>query len=190
MKLTPCSFIYSPILFAMSWSNPLRRMDLTITVTSNPRPARNPAHSKATQEAPTTRVFPGQYGREKRSSLEKKKERKEKGKESQRQSEECIVLYIYLIFFCKNRTLFLLLLTKKNLLNFLEVHLEYKSSTRQMKRLYLGVYIQKKRSMKSLNHHKNVEGFSTEIQDKLLKKVGVYFPSETCFEYFAANFSS
>lgn len=48
INLIPCSSIYSPILFAISWSNPLKRMDLTITVTSNPRPARNPAHSKAT----------------------------------------------------------------------------------------------------------------------------------------------
>ena len=32
-------------------------------------PARNPAHSRATYEAPTTRVLPGGVGRENRSSL-------------------------------------------------------------------------------------------------------------------------
>lgn len=40
-------------------------------VTSQPTPARNPAHSKATYEAPTTRVLPGALGKEKRSSLDR-----------------------------------------------------------------------------------------------------------------------
>lgn len=44
-------------------------MERIITVTSKPIPAKKPAHSNATYEAPTTKVFPGQYGKEKRSSL-------------------------------------------------------------------------------------------------------------------------
>ena len=32
---------------------------LTLTVTSSPRPRRKPAHSRATYDAPTTKVLPG-----------------------------------------------------------------------------------------------------------------------------------
>ena len=74
---TPCSSMYSPILLAICWSNPLdkeilfcldlhlilrqstckgkvslpnsylRKMLLTMTVVSSPIPARKPAHSRA-----------------------------------------------------------------------------------------------------------------------------------------------
>lgn len=47
-NFTPCSSIYSPARLAMSWSKPRSRMDRTMTVTSRPRPARNPPHSRAT----------------------------------------------------------------------------------------------------------------------------------------------
>ena len=47
-------------------------MERTITVVSRPRPARNPAHSNDTYDAPTHNVLPGEYGKEKRSSLEEK----------------------------------------------------------------------------------------------------------------------
>lgn len=40
-----------------------------MTVVSNPNAVRNPAHSRATYEAPTTKVFPGFFFREKMSSL-------------------------------------------------------------------------------------------------------------------------
>ena len=40
-----------------------------MTVTSRPIPAKKPAHSRATYEAPMTNVFPGQYGNENKSSL-------------------------------------------------------------------------------------------------------------------------
>lgn len=44
-------------------------MERTITVTSKPKPAKKPAHSNATYDAPTTSVFPGGYSRENKSSL-------------------------------------------------------------------------------------------------------------------------
>ena len=47
-KFTPCPFMYSPTISAICWSNPRRRMDLTITVTSNPNLAKKPAHSSET----------------------------------------------------------------------------------------------------------------------------------------------
>lgn len=43
-------------------------MDLTITVTSKPNECKNPAHSKAMYEAPTTNIFPGAFFKEKISS--------------------------------------------------------------------------------------------------------------------------
>lgn len=53
---------------AQSWSNPLSGIDRIMTVEFSPRPLMKPAHSRATYEAPTTRVLPGELGREKRSS--------------------------------------------------------------------------------------------------------------------------
>jgi len=43
-------------------------MLLTITVTSNPKPVKKPAHSKATYEAPITNVFPGGFFKLNKSS--------------------------------------------------------------------------------------------------------------------------
>lgn len=44
-------------------------MDLTITVQSYPREFKKPEHSNEIYEAPTTRVFPGTFFKEKISSL-------------------------------------------------------------------------------------------------------------------------
>ena len=55
--------------FTLTWSNPLSNMERTIQLVSKPNLTRNPAHSRATYEAPTTSVFPGGEGREKTSSL-------------------------------------------------------------------------------------------------------------------------
>lgn len=68
MNQTPTFSISQPIQFAISWSNPLKRIDLTMTVVSYPQAFKNPAHSKATQEAPTTNVFPGEVCIQKMSS--------------------------------------------------------------------------------------------------------------------------
>jgi len=43
----------------ITWSNPLKNIDRTIQLVSKPNAAKNPAHSKATYDAPITRVFPG-----------------------------------------------------------------------------------------------------------------------------------
>mmetsp|Transcript_24278 Transcript_24278/g.77958 ORF Transcript_24278/g.77958 Transcript_24278/m.77958 type:complete len:219 (+) Transcript_24278:543-1199(+) len=65
----PWPSMYSPILSAHSRSNPRSRMDRTITVVLYPSAARNPAHSSATYEAPTTSVLPGGDSSENMSSL-------------------------------------------------------------------------------------------------------------------------
>mmetsp|Transcript_41319 Transcript_41319/g.103307 ORF Transcript_41319/g.103307 Transcript_41319/m.103307 type:complete len:226 (-) Transcript_41319:203-880(-) len=53
---------------AHCWSKPRRGMERIMTVASYPSPVRNPAHSRATYDAPTTSVLPGGFCREKRSS--------------------------------------------------------------------------------------------------------------------------
>lgn len=72
MKLIPWLPMYSPIFSAICWSNPRSNMDRTMMETSRPIAWRKPPHSRATYEAPTTRVFPGQYGKENKSSLKYK----------------------------------------------------------------------------------------------------------------------
>ena len=61
MNFIPESYIYSATLLAMSWSKPLRNIDLTMTLTSIPSPCIKPAHYNAIYEAPTIKVFPGFY---------------------------------------------------------------------------------------------------------------------------------
>ena len=60
--------MYDPTFSAYSWSNPLNKTLLTITVVSFPKPFKNPAHSNATYDAPTTNVLPGALGNENMSS--------------------------------------------------------------------------------------------------------------------------
>lgn len=55
-------------MLASCWSNPLSKIDLTITVTSIPKAFKNPAHSKAIYEAPTHKVRPGLFFSQKISS--------------------------------------------------------------------------------------------------------------------------
>ncbi len=64
-------FIYlqNIILMVFTWSNPLKRIDRTRTVTSRLTPCRNPAHSSDTYDAPTITVLPGLCSNENRSSL-------------------------------------------------------------------------------------------------------------------------
>lgn len=57
---TPSCCMEAATFSAISWSKPRRSCERTMTVTSRPRPARKPAHSSATEDAPTTRVAPGQ----------------------------------------------------------------------------------------------------------------------------------
>lgn len=110
-NFTPCSSMCSPARLAMSWSKPLSRMDRTMTVTSRPSPAKKPPHSRATYEAPITRVFPGQYDNEKRSSLvEKQTDTREikqgGGKTSGCGALQCLfVSRHYTPFYCEHRPL-------------------------------------------------------------------------------------
>lgn len=56
----------------ITWSKPLKRIDRTRTVTSRWTPRRNPAHSRATYDAPITTVLPGLCCSENKSSLQTK----------------------------------------------------------------------------------------------------------------------
>lgn len=51
-----------------TWSNPRKKMDRAMTATSKPSAFKNPAHSRAMYDAPTTSVLPGLLLREKMSS--------------------------------------------------------------------------------------------------------------------------
>ncbi len=49
-------YIWIPAMAsAHCWSNPLKKIDLAITVVSNPHPVRNPAHSNATSNGITVK---------------------------------------------------------------------------------------------------------------------------------------
>lgn len=60
-NLTPCFYMYSPTLFAICWSKPLKNIERTITVTGILNPFKNPAHYNAIYDAPTTSVLPGLF---------------------------------------------------------------------------------------------------------------------------------
>ena len=70
MNFMPWFYMYYPILFEICWSKPLKRIDLTIIVTSVPKACKNPPHSRAIYDAPTTKVFPGFFLSQKISSDE------------------------------------------------------------------------------------------------------------------------
>eukprot|EP00732_Lithocolla_globosa_P003655 Lithocolla_globosa_v1_NODE_3019_length_1790_cov_311.439263.p3 type:complete len:180 gc:universal NODE_3019_length_1790_cov_311.439263:754-1293(+) len=66
--LVPPSTMCVTMNSAICWSKPLRGMERIMTVVSEPRWVRKPAHSSATYEAPTTRVLPGAFSRKNTSS--------------------------------------------------------------------------------------------------------------------------
>jgi len=68
LNLVPFSAISLSILSTKSLSKPLSNIDLTATSTSHPIPFKNPPHSSATYPAPTTKVFPGLFSNQNRSS--------------------------------------------------------------------------------------------------------------------------
>mmetsp|Transcript_10506 Transcript_10506/g.24737 ORF Transcript_10506/g.24737 Transcript_10506/m.24737 type:complete len:264 (-) Transcript_10506:186-977(-) len=69
LKAVPCFSMYSHTFSEHSMSKPRSGIERIMTVASYPKPDRNPAHSNATYDAPTTSVFPGAEESEKRSSL-------------------------------------------------------------------------------------------------------------------------
>mmetsp|Transcript_4092 Transcript_4092/g.9780 ORF Transcript_4092/g.9780 Transcript_4092/m.9780 type:complete len:308 (-) Transcript_4092:525-1448(-) len=69
MKRVPVFSMCSTTLFEHSLSKPRSGIDRIMTAASCPSPEMNPAHSRATYDAPTTSVLPGASLREKRSSL-------------------------------------------------------------------------------------------------------------------------
>lgn len=66
------TYYFHKVKQLFTWSKPRKRMDRTRTVTSSPTPARNPAHSSATYDAPIMTVLPGLCSNENKSSLKQK----------------------------------------------------------------------------------------------------------------------